>query len=87
MVGKRQLIDDVNDVASYTVLHNSTHVLRRGPLVLSVVEGIGLIGKKAKSYARRYFKTMGKNINQAFHAWVVIERVAVKVAELRGVPF
>lgn len=28
---------------------------------------------------------MGKRVNLVFHAWVIVEGVAVKVAELRGV--
>lgn len=42
--------------------------------------------QKAKGHARKYFKTIGESINLALHAWVVIECVAVKVAELRDVP-
>ena len=29
---------------------------------------------------------MWESINLVFHAWIVIERIVVKVAELRGVP-
>ena len=57
-VGKRQLIGDVDDVGSYTVLHNSTYVLRRGPPGSSVVENICLIGEEAKGHARRDLETM-----------------------------
>lgn len=53
MVGKRQLISDVDDVASYTVLHDSTDVLHRGPLGLSIVKKVDLIGEKPKGHARR----------------------------------
>lgn len=29
---------------------------------------------------------MGKGVDSAFHAWVVVEGVAVEVAELKSVP-
>ena len=86
MVGKRQLIGNINNVVSYTMSHNSTNVLRKGPSSLSIVESICLIGEEAKGHPCNYLKTMGKSINPVFHAWVVIEHVAVKIAELRGVP-
>ena len=81
------MIGDVDDVASYTVLHDSTHVLRRGPSGLSIVESVGFIGEEAKGYARRHLKTMEQSINPALHAWVIVECVAVKVTELRCLPF
>lgn len=86
MVGKRQLISEVDNVASYSLSYNNTNIPRRGSSGSSVVERVCLIGKQTKSHARRVFKTMGEGINSALHAWVVIERVAVKVAELRVVP-
>lgn len=86
MVGKRQLIGNVDNVASYPVSHNSTNVPRRGSSGSSVVEKVCLIGEQAKSHARREFKTMREDINPALHARVIIERVAVEVAELRDVP-
>lgn len=85
MVGKRQLIGNVNDIISYTVSYNSTHVLCRWSSGLSIVKCVSLIGKEPKGHAHRNLKIMGKSINLAFHAGVIIERVAVKVAELRGV--
>ena len=67
--------------------HNSTNILRRGPLGSNVVERVYLIGKEVKGHACRYLETMGESINSAFHTWVVIERIAVEIAESRGVPF
>lgn len=86
MVGKKQLIGNVDGITSYTVLHNSMHVLRKGPLVLNVIESVGLISEEVKGYACRYLKIMGKSINPAFHACDVIERIVVNVTELRGIP-
>ena len=86
LVGKRKLVGDVDNVVSYTVPHNSTNVLRRGLSSLSIVKGVRLIGEKAKGHACRHLKTMRESINPVFHAWVVIERIAVKVAKFRGVP-
>lgn len=85
LVGQKQLISNVNNIVFYTVPHNSTHVLRRGPLVSSVIESIGLIGEEAKGYTCRYFKTMKKSINPVLYTWVIIERIAIEVIELRGV--
>lgn len=68
------------------MLHDSANVLRKGSSGSSVIEKVYLIHKKAKGIACRYLKTMEKGINLALHAWIVIERVAVKVTELRDVP-
>ncbi len=69
------------------MLLDGANLLRRGSSSLSVIERVCLIRKKAKGYSRRYLKMIGEGIDPALHARVVIERVAVKVAELRGVPF
>lgn len=68
------------------MLYNSTNVFCKGLPGLSVVKKIGLVGEEAKGHACRHLKTMGESINSAFHAWVIIKRVAVKVAKFRGVP-
>lgn len=86
MVSKRKQIDNVNDVVPYTVSYNSTNVLRRGPSGSSVVDGVRFISEQAKGNTCGYFKTMRETINLALHVWVIIERVAVEVAELRDVP-
>ncbi len=65
--------------------HNSTNVLRRGSLGSSVVERVCLIGEQATGHACKDLKTMGEGINPALYARVVIERVVIEVAELRGV--
>lgn len=85
MVGKRELIGVVDDVPSYTVLHNSKNVLCRGSSGSNVVKGVGFIGKEVKGYVHRYFKMMRKCIDPALHAWVVIERIVVEVAKFRGI--
>lgn len=85
-VGIKKLICYVDNISSYTMLHNSTNVLCRGTLRLSVIKGIRLIDKESKGHACRYFKAMGESINLVFYAWVVIERVVVKISEFRGVP-
>lgn len=87
MIGKRQLIVNVDNVTPYTVTHNSTNVPYRGQPGSSVVKGVCFIGEKVKSHVRRYLKTIEKSINPAFHAWVVIESVVVKVAKFKVVPF
>ncbi len=87
MIGKIHLIGNVNNVVSYIVPHNNTNILRKRPSGLSVVKRVYFIGKEAKGHAYRYLKTMGESINLAFHTCVVIESIADKIAEFRGVPF
>lgn len=86
MVGKRQLISDVNNIVSYTVSHDNADVLRKGSAGRSVIEKVSLIHEEVKGHACRHFKTMGEGINLALHAWVIIEHVVVEVAELGCVP-
>lgn len=87
MARKKQLISDINNVAFYIVPYNSINVLCKRPLGLSVVKKIHLFGKKAKGYIYRYLKTMEENINPVFHAWVIIEHVAVKIVEFKNISF
>lgn len=83
MIGKRQLIDNVNNITSYTISHNNMYVLRIGLLGSSIVESVGFIGEEAKSYTCRNLKTMGKSINLAFYIWIVIEHIAIEVTKLK----
>lgn len=53
------MIDDVNDVASYTVSYNSTYILRWESSGSNVVKSICFISEKAQGYARRHLKIMG----------------------------
>lgn len=85
MVGKKQLIGDINNIVFYIASHNSTNILRKRSSSSSVVKGVRLIGEKTKSNARRYLKMMGRSINPALHAWVIVECVVIEVAELRDV--
>lgn len=55
-------------------------------LGLNIVERLRLIGKQVKSHICRDFKTMEEDINLALHTRVIIERIAVEVAELKDVP-
>ena len=85
MIGKRKLIGNINDIAPYTVLHNSMNVLRRGLTSLNVVEEVCFIGEETKSNACSSFEIMRESINPALHISVIIECVTVKVAKLRSV--
>lgn len=84
MVSKRNLVGNVDNIAPYTMLYNSTNILCKRLLGLKVVKKIGLIGEKAKNHACKHFKIMRESINPAFYTWIVIKRIAVKVAEFRG---
>lgn len=75
------MIGYVNDVASYAVSYDSANVLRRGSSGSSIIERVCFIREEAKSYACRYFKTMGEDVNPALHTWVIVECVAVKVTQ------
>lgn len=76
---------NVDNIAPYIVLYNSTNVLRKGLLRSNVIEGVHLIGEESKGYACRYFKMMKQRINPTLHTWVVIERVAVDITEFRDI--
>lgn len=67
--------------------HNSTNVLGGGSPSTSVVERVCLVGQEAKSNACWYLEAMGEGVNLVFYARVVVEGIAVEIAELRGIPF
>lgn len=48
MVGKRELIGNVNNVSSYTMSYDGANVLHRGMLGSSVIEKVCLIREEAK---------------------------------------
>lgn len=81
MVGKKELFCNINNVASYTISYNSTNVLHKSLLDLNIIEGIGLIDKKAKGYACKYLKMMQESINLALYARVIVECISVEVAK------
>lgn len=56
-----------------------------GLLSLSVIEKVRFIGEEVKGYTCKYFKMIKENINLAFHTWIIIECIAVKVAKFRDV--
>lgn len=53
---------------------------------MSFVKEVYLIGQEVKGNAYWYFETMGKGVELALHAQVIVESIVVEVAELRGVP-
>lgn len=67
-VGKRKLVGNVDNVASYIMAHNSINVLCKESLSLSVIEGVRLIGEEAKGHARRHLKMIRESINPTFYA-------------------
>lgn len=66
--------------------HDSASVLGRRLSRTSVVERLRLVAQEAKGNARRYFEVMEEGVDPAFHARVVVEGIAIEVAELRGLP-
>ena len=85
-ISKGELVDDVDDVAAYAVPYDCPHVLGWRTASLSVLERVSLVRQEAKSHACRYLETMGESVDLALHFQVVVEDVAVKIAELQGVP-
>ena len=69
------------------MLHNSANVLGGGSSSMSVVEGVRLVGQEVKGNARWYLEVMGEGVDPAFYTRVVVEGIAVEIAELRGVSF
>lgn len=84
-ISEGKLIRDVDDNASDIVLHDSSNVLGGGSSSMSVVEGVHLIGQEAKGSTRRYFEVVRESVNLALYAQVVVEGIAVEIAELRSV--
>ena len=82
MVGKIELIDNIDNVAFYIVLHDSTNVFRRWSSGLSIIDRVCFICEEAKNNTRKYLKIMKEGINLAFHAQVIIKYIAVEVTEL-----
>lgn len=87
MIGKRKLIGNVDDVLSYAVLHNSANILGRRLSNTSVVKRVCFVSQEAKDNAYQYFQMMEESVDSAIHTQVIVEGIAVKVTELRGVSF
>lgn len=85
-VDKRKLICDVDNIASYAVVHDSANILGRGSSSTSIVERVYFVGNEAKGNACWYFKTIKEGSDLAFNARVVVWGIAVEVVELRDVP-
>ncbi len=66
--------------------HDSANVLGGGLLSMTVVKRVCFVNQEVKGNACRHFEAMGEGVDPAFHAWVIIEGIAVEVAELRDVP-
>lgn len=86
-IGKKKLIHNVNNIAFYAMPHNSANVLGGGLSSTSFVEEIHLVDQEAKANACWYLEAMRKSVDLAFHARVVVKGIAIKIVELRGIPF
>lgn len=84
-VSKGELVGHVDDVAAYAVSHDCPYVLGLRTTSPSVLERVSLICQKAKSHARRHLETMRECVDPALHSRVIVESVAVKVAEFKGI--
>lgn len=80
------MICNIDNIATYPVPHDSANVLGEGLSSTSIVEKVGLVGWEAKNNACRYFKAMGQGVNLVFYTSVIVEGIAVEVAELIAVP-
>lgn len=86
VVSKGGLVSYVNDVAAYAMSHDRPYILGWKTTSPSVLKQNSLVCREVKSHARRQFETMGEYVDAALYSRVVIESVAVKVAEFRGLP-
>ena len=87
MVGKRQLICNINNIAAYAVLNDGTYILGWWPTRSRVVERISFVSWEAQGNAGWYLETVRKRVDPAFHAWVIVQGVPVEVAEFRRILF
>lgn len=67
--------------------HNSANVLGGRSSSITVVEGVRFVGQEAKGNTCWYLKAIREDADLAFHTWVVVDGIAVGIAELRSVPF
>lgn len=79
------MIYNIDNIASYGVPHDSSNVLGKGLSSMSVLKKICFIGQKAKGNACQYFEAVTEGVDLALYAQVVVEGIAVKIAELRGI--
>lgn len=86
-IGKEKLIDKVDNVASYAVPHNNVNILGGRLPSMSIIKRICLVGWEAKSDACRHFKIIGEGVDPTLHSRIVVEGIAVEVAEFRGISF
>lgn len=61
------LINNINYVASYTILHNSMHILNKKLPRLSVIEEVSFISQKTKCNTCWLLQTIEKYINPVFY--------------------
>ena len=87
MVSKRKLIDDVYNIAAYSIMYNYSNVLGRRASYPGVIKQVSLVRQEAKSNIDRYFEIIGERIDSALHTGIIIQRVPVKITKLRGIPF
>lgn len=66
-ISKWKLIGDVNNIATYLIMHDCPHILGGGTLGLSIVKTVYLIYQKAKGNTCWYLKAIGKRINPILH--------------------
>lgn len=86
-ISKKELVGYVNNVVAYVVLHDSLYVLGWRTTSPSILKQVSPICQKAESHACRHLETRRECVDPALHCRIVIEGVAVKVTELRGVSF
>lgn len=67
--------------------HNSTYILGGGLSSTNVTGGVCFVSQEAKGNARWYLEAMREGIDPVFHATVVVEAIAIKIAKLIGVQF
>lgn len=86
-VRKEKLISNVNHIKSYAMPYDSANIISKNLPSISIIERIYVIGWEFKSNISCHFQTMRKDINLAFHNHIIVENVAVEIAELKSISF
>lgn len=85
-VSKGKLVGHVNNIAAYAVAYDRFHVLSWRTISSSVLERVTFVCQEVKSNASWHLETMGKCVNLALYARVIVKGIAIKVAMFRNVP-
>lgn len=61
------MIYDIDDIASYVVPHDSSNVLDRELLSMSIVKEVYLIGQESEGNTYQYFEMVKEGVNLSLY--------------------